>query len=119
MACFLSLATPSQQGVELDLVFFDLESSPAHSKVMGKLCNDEEREKGKDWVPTDLLTHSHTHTHTHTHTHPHTHTHTYTLTYTHASSLSSCVPQQEQSVVVTISDTVTLYYSIVICIEWE
>ena len=90
-------------------MFFDLESSLAHSKVMGKLCNDEEREKGKDWVLADLLTHSPTHTHSPT---QHTHTHT----HSHASSLSSCVPQQEQSLVVTISDTVTL---IVIRIEWE
>ena len=94
-------------------MFFDLESSLAHSKVMGKLCNDEEREKGKDWVLADLLTHSHTRSH------PHTLTLTHSLTHSHASSLSSCVPQQEQSLVVTISDTVTLYHSIVIRIEWE
>ena len=100
-------------------MFFDLESSLAHSKVMGKLCNDEEREKGKDWVLADLLTHSHTHTLPHTLTHPHTLTLTHSLTHSHAASLSSCVPQQEQSLVVTISDTVTLNYSIVIHIEWE
>ena len=42
---FLSL---SLEGEDLDLVFFDLESGLAHSKVMGKLCSDEEKEKGED-----------------------------------------------------------------------
>ena len=82
--CVHFLATLSlSKGEELDHVFFELESGLAHSKVMGKLCGDEEREKGEDWVLTDTLAHSHTRIVTHTHTHMHTYTHTRTHTHTH------------------------------------